>query len=157
MPRDKIILSYDEQFEVPRFGIKFDGFYESTMRIWPDRLLRKEVIEKTRTISISSFSSSSGIDTVFSKSKKKMIKIIAYPCHREQIEVREKDQIVKKLKSVDPYELCSSCVVKRYILNFRAIKFCMREIPSYLKNVAVDFDYFFKRKITLRNFFYVQR
>ena len=26
-----------------------------------------------------------------------MIKIIAYPCHREQIEIREKDQIVQKL------------------------------------------------------------
>ena len=27
-----------------------------------------------------------------------MIKIIAYPCHREQTEIREKDQIVKKIR-----------------------------------------------------------
>ena len=32
-PSDKIILPYDEQFEVPRFEIKFDGFYKTTMRI----------------------------------------------------------------------------------------------------------------------------
>ena len=35
-PVGKIILSYDEQFEVPRFEIKFDSFYEITMRLWPD-------------------------------------------------------------------------------------------------------------------------
>ena len=45
-PSGKIILSYDEQFEVPRFEIKFDGFYETTMRIWS--VLHKKVIEKKR-------------------------------------------------------------------------------------------------------------
>ena len=29
----KIILTYDEQFEVPWSEMKFDGFYETTMRI----------------------------------------------------------------------------------------------------------------------------
>ena len=47
--RSKIILSYDEQFEAPRFEMKFDGFDETTMRIWPDKLTHKEVIEKAHT------------------------------------------------------------------------------------------------------------
>lgn len=59
----KTTLSYDEQFEVPRFEIKFDGFYETTMRIWPDRLLYKEAIEETRKIYMKSFYFSSGTDT----------------------------------------------------------------------------------------------
>lgn len=59
----KTTLSYDEEFEVPRFEIKFDGFYETTMRIWPDRLLYKEAIEETRKIYMKSFYFSSGTDT----------------------------------------------------------------------------------------------
>ena len=82
LPKDKKIdskttLSYDEQFEVPRFEIKFDGFYETTIRIWPDRLLQKEAIEETRKIYME-------WNRHFLK---KMIKIIACPCHREQIEI----------------------------------------------------------------------
>ena len=68
LPKDKKIdskttLSYDEQFEVPRFEIKFDGFYETTIRIWPDRLLQKEAIEEIRKIYMESFYFSSGTDT----------------------------------------------------------------------------------------------
>ena len=60
----KMILYYDRQFEAPRFEIRFDEFYESTMRIWLDRFSHKEAIEKTRTVSINLFSSSNGTDTV---------------------------------------------------------------------------------------------
>ena len=72
LPKDKkidskTILSYDEQFEVPRFEIKFYGFYETAMRIWPDRLLQKEAIEETRKIYVESFYFSSGTDTFFKK------------------------------------------------------------------------------------------
>ena len=63
----KMILTYEEQFEAPRFEIKFDDFYKRTLRIQPDKLSHKEVIEKTRTISMDLFSSSSEIDTVFKK------------------------------------------------------------------------------------------
>lgn len=59
-----MILYYDGQFEAPRFEIRFDEFYESTMRIWLDRFSHKEVIEKTHTVSIYLFSSSNGTDTV---------------------------------------------------------------------------------------------
>ena len=65
----KTTLSYDEQFEVPRFEIKFDGFYETTMRIWPDRLLYKEAIEETRKIYMKSFYFSSGTDTFLKNDK----------------------------------------------------------------------------------------
>ena len=65
------------------------------------------------------------------------------------------DDMVQKCfcKNVGPYDLCSSCVGKRYIINFRTMKFCMRKIPSYLKTVVVNFNYFFKRKITLQIIF----
>lgn len=50
-------------------------------------------------------------------------------------------------ESAGPYDLSSSCVAKRYVLIFRAMKFCMREIPSYLKDAPVDFDYFKKNTL----------
>ena len=33
------------------------------------------------------------------------------------------------------------------------MELCMREIPSYLKNLAVDFDYFLKEKLSCESFF----
>ena len=50
-------------------------------------------------------------------------------------------------ESAGPYDLSSSCVAKRYVLIFRAMKFCMREIPGYLKDAPVDFDYFKKNAL----------
>ena len=58
--------------------------------------MHEELIKKTRKHSMESLSCSSGTDTVFFK---KMIKIIICPCHREQTEVREQDQIVKEIHS----------------------------------------------------------
>ena len=33
------------------------------------------------------------------------------------------------------------------------MELCMHEIPSYLKNLAVDFDYFLKEKLSCESFF----
>ena len=46
------------------FEIKLNGFLNSSMRIWPDRLSREKVIDKLHSGSIRS-SFSSGIDTTF--------------------------------------------------------------------------------------------
>ena len=65
-PKGKIILYYDQHFEVPMFEIKLNGFLNSSMRIWPDRLSREKVIDKLHSGSIHS-SFSSGIDKKFKK------------------------------------------------------------------------------------------
>lgn len=53
-------------------------------------------------------------------------------------------------KNVGQHNLCSSCVTKNYVINLRAIKFSVRDIP---KNVTVDFNYFFKEKKLCEYFF----
>ena len=31
------------------------------------------------------------------------------------------------------YEICSCCIEKRYLVNFKAAKICLRHIPDYMK------------------------
>ena len=151
--------------------MKFDVFYETTMRIWPDRISYKEIIEKTRATSMDWFSSSSGLTPYL----KKMIKTIACPCHPEQIESREKDRIVKNLdifiatvmlnmkllllhaKVTRQYIYCQIIWFKNFFIKVLGnLKICQKfysnEIldawdPCYLKYVAIDFDYFLKEKL----------
>lgn len=98
-------------------------------------------------------------------SLKKGIKAITCSCHREEIEIREKYQIVKKrwhfhcywmlnmkhllslvkdtqqiyllldnmvqiffCKIVGSYDLCSSCVAKRYAINFRVMSLVFKKM-----------------------------
>ena len=101
------------------------------------------------------FSSSSKIDTAF---KKKLIQVIACPCHQEEITARGKKQIVKKHRhfhcqcNVRHETFVATCQGDPtiYLLLDDMVQNCfckknMRDI-GYLKNVCVDF-FFKKRKI----------
>ena len=42
---------------------------------------------------------------------------------------------------------------KRYVINFRVMKFCMHEVPSFLKNSVVNFDYYLREKFPCESSF----
>ena len=57
-------------------------------------------------------------------------------------------------KNCSHYELCSLCVERRYIINFKAKKICLGEIPDYTKNDVIKFDYFLKEKMKSEAFYF---
>ena len=152
-PSGKIILSYDEQFEVPRFEIKFDGFYETAMKILKKR--EQFLLAHFPLLAVPTISLRLSFLRHFHCHCNVEHKTFVITCQGHPTLYLLLDDMVQKCycKSAGLYKLCSSCVAKRYVLNFRAIKFCMREIPSYLKNVAVDFNYFLKVKSSCEPFF----
>ena len=69
-PQATITLSIDRKYNVPLIDIRFDGWYENSVRLWPKHSEQREhflLLEKTplQTPSITS-SSDNGFDTVFS-------------------------------------------------------------------------------------------
>ena len=64
-------LSIDRKYNIPIVDIKFDGWYENSVYLWPKHTEQREhflLLERTpmQTLSVSSFSSDdSGNDTAF--------------------------------------------------------------------------------------------
>ena len=72
-PQGTISFSIDRKYNVPLINIRFDGWYENSVRLWPKCNEQREhflLLERTllQTPSFSS-SSGSGFDTVFSQKK----------------------------------------------------------------------------------------
>ena len=68
-PQATTTLSIDRKYNVPLIDIRFDGWYENSVRLWPKHSEQTEhflLLEKTplQTPSITS-SSDNGFDTVF--------------------------------------------------------------------------------------------
>ena len=41
-----------------------------------------------------------------------------------------------------PYEICEFCIQMKYLLNFRAYKFCLRTIPKNIQRNLMPLDHF---------------
>ena len=69
MPEGTINLSVDRKYQVPLINIRFDGWYENSVRLWPRHTEQREhflLLQRTPPASPSTSSlSNSGIDTVF--------------------------------------------------------------------------------------------
>ena len=68
-PERTTTLSVDRKYQVPLIDIRFDGWYENSVRLWPKHVEQREhfvLLERAflPSPSISSLSDS-GIDTVF--------------------------------------------------------------------------------------------
>ena len=68
-PEGTITLRIDRKYQVPLIDIRFDGWYENSVRLWPKHTEQREhflLLQRTPqpSPSISSLSDS-GIDTVF--------------------------------------------------------------------------------------------
>ena len=57
-------------------------------------------------------------------------------------------------KNLSPFEICDMCVERRYLLNFRSIKFCFEEMPEKIKNHVVTLENYFKKITKYDSFFY---
>ena len=70
-PQGTITLSIDKKYNIPQINIRFDGWYENSVRLWPKHTEQREhflLLERTplETPSVSSVSSDdSGFDTFF--------------------------------------------------------------------------------------------
>ena len=68
-PEGTIVYSIDRTYNIPMIQIIFDGWFQTSVRLWPkDNAARENflLLERTPPISPSdSFFSDSGIDTVF--------------------------------------------------------------------------------------------
>ena len=54
---------------------------------------------------------------------------------------------------LDPHEICNFCILVRYLLNFRAFKFCLKGIPASIQDHIVTPFYYFKRMHGCEPFF----
>lgn len=46
---------------------------------------------------------------------------------------------------LDPYEICSFCRKVKYLLNFKALKFCLKGVPESVQDHIVTPFLYFKR------------
>ena len=58
-------------------------------------------------------------------------------------------------KNLAHYELCSGCVERRYLINFKVKKICLFEISEYAEKEIMKFDFYFFFKKS-EAFFYFQ-
>ena len=49
-------------------------------------------------------------------------------------------------KNIGPFEICNMCVKRRYLLNFRCVKMCFKEIPEKIEKYVVSLKQYFERE-----------